>query len=165
MHVLVLASLPSPAEQFNLQPSSFCAATPGEPLRGLTRVTERGQQIVYAIGSVSHKASSRLLVTEVDTTEEHWTVAVLNSWERAFPGITQGKDRQATRTEIRDMLALAAEWPVGTEVHFQIPPPGMDGTEVVFTEASDVTRIIAGDLGGVTARMITALRTAPQDQP
>jgi len=166
MHVFVLAQLPDAGETFTFSPGSFCAATPGEPLRDLTRVFEYDrvsgvrQEVVYAIGSVSHKASVRLLVVGVDADESRWTEAVLHGWETHLPVFRAGETAQ-TRTNVHDMLTLAAKWPVGTEVHFTVPTDAsgaaVPGIDITFTEPSDVTRIIAGDLSAVCTRMLGQL--------
>jgi len=110
MHTLILASVQN----------SFCAATPGEPLRGTTETLEGGRQKVYFISTASHRAADLVLVADLPVTREEVGAAVRRSMEAAFP--RWGGDAELAReveSEAVQLLDFAAGLAVGSVMRVQ----------------------------------------------
>ncbi|WP_156372607.1 hypothetical protein, partial [Deinococcus sp. Leaf326] len=90
-------------------PNAFCAAKEGEPLRGATVTTEGRLTRHYLIGAVSHRAADYALVVDLPLTRDEVEAALTRSLHDVFP--EWGPDPEDL-AEIRELLDLAAEWPV-----------------------------------------------------
>lgn len=106
-------------------PTALCAAEPGEPLRGVTLTTEQGLPRHYLIGALSHRAADYALVVNLPVTRTVVEAALARSVSTAFPGHVQDAEDLA---EIRELLDLAAQWPMGTLLrivngHFELEEP------------------------------------------
>ncbi|KQR18875.1 hypothetical protein [Deinococcus sp. Leaf326] len=100
MHYFALAQLRS---------TDLCATDAGEPLCGATVTTERGLTRHYLVEAVSHRAADYALVVELPLTRDEVEAALARSLHDVFP--EWGPDPEDL-AEIRELLDLAAEWPV-----------------------------------------------------
>lgn len=99
MHVLITAPIDG----------SFCAAQPGEFVRGHTVTCSGGRNRAYLVGAASHRAADRAVVVDLPFTPGQVEEAIVASMRRAFPGPVTEEDR----LEARQLIGLAAELPVG----------------------------------------------------
>lgn len=107
------------------RPTALCAAEPDEPLRGVTVTTEHGLPRHYLVGALSHRVADYALVVDLPVTRAVVEAALARSLREAFPRWSPDPEDLA---EIRELLDLAAQWPVGTSLrvvngHFELEEP------------------------------------------
>jgi hypothetical protein len=131
-------------------PNAFCAAEEGEPLRGATVTTEGRLTRHYLVGAVSRRAADSALVVELPLTRDEVEAPLARSLREAFPRCSPDPE---DLTEIRELLDLATEWPVGTSVRIVHGNSELEGP--MGTQA-----MAAGLLAPVTTAMLRALAPA-----